>query len=382
MSVQLTKLKLLNFRSYQETSLGFDKSLTIIHGANGIGKTNLLEAISLLTPGRGLRNARLDDIARFGGSRQPGAYPGVPSRSARAPAGEQIINEWSVNAEIGGYHITTGLQRGLVKRVVKIDDEKQKGTSVLAEYVSCIWLTPQMDGIFMEGSGERRRFFDRIIYNFDPEHAARVAIYENAMRERLRLIKGSSADNTWLRVLERRMAEYGVAIAAARVEVIGYLRESLLAVATAFPRPEIEIDGVYEGLLNERSALEVEDIFAHDLLESRLADFRSGRTLAGVHKTDFHVVNTAKNMAASFCSTGEQKALLLSIIMGLARLLRERKNKTPIVLLDEVIAHLDESRRRELFAEIVGLGCQCFMTGTDVGVFSELQNTAKFINPG
>ncbi len=324
--------------------------LTVVYGHNGAGKTNMLEAVSLLAPGRGLRGVKLEEIARQG----------------------QEAVEWSVITEIGGYKIATGLEQGLAKRVIKIDDEKQRGANVLAEYASIIWLTPQMDGLFIEGASHRRVFFDRIIYNFDAEHASRVAVYENAMRERLRLLKNGSADKVWLKVLERRMAEYGVAIAAARNEVMAYLQESLNQSTTSFPRPKIDIRGEYEGLLHETSALEVEDRFAQDLFEARYEDAASGRTGRGMHKTDFRVTNMIKNMGAEFCSTGEQKALLLSIILGLARLLKERRNKTPIILLDEVIAHLDETRRKELFSELTNLSCQCFMTGTEKALFQDI----------
>jgi DNA replication and repair protein RecF len=270
------------------------------------------------------------------------------------------------------------LESGASKRTVKIDDEKQRGANVLAEYVSAIWLTPQMDGIFLESNSDRRRFFDRIIYNFDPEHASRVAVYENATSERLRLLKNGSADQIWLRTLEKRMAEYGIAIAAARNEVIGYLQDFLNAGATNFPKPIIEIRGKYEFLLHEYSALEVEQIFLSDLAESRAQDAANGRTAFGVHKTDFYVINAIKNIPAYLSSTGEQKALLLSIILGLARLLKARKNKTPIVLLDEVIAHLDENRRQELYDEIKNLGCQTFLTGTEKSVFSGISEAAFY----
>ena len=348
MAVSLKNLKVVNFRSYPKMEVEFTENLTVIHGANGAGKTNLLEAISLLAPGRGLRGASLEELAHLGST------------------------EWGVISEINHYNVSTGMEAEAFKRSVKIDGEKQRGVNVLAEYASIIWLTPQMDGVFLEGNSERRVFFDRIIYNFDPEHASRVAVYENALRERMKLLKTGSNDKTWLKVLERRMAEYGVAIAAARNEVIHYLQDSLDHSATSFPRPHIDIRGKFENLLHEKSALEIEDIFAHELSEARYDDFSNGRTGTGVHKTDFHVINTNKNMPASLSSTGEQKALLLSVIIGLARLLKTRKNKTPIVLLDEVIAHLDESRREELFAEVLSLGCQSFMTGTETALFGQI----------
>lgn len=350
----LTALTLTNFRNYDSLRINFDAQTTVIYGANGSGKTNLLEAISLLTPGRGLRSCKLDEVKKHG----------------------QI--EWSVVSEVAGYKIAVGLEPGRERRTIKIDGEKQSGGNALAEYVSCVWLTPQIDGIFLEGSGERRRFFDRLIYNFDPEHASRVAIYENAMRERLKLLKDGHNDPVWLKTLERRMAEYGVAIAAARNEVIGYLQKAIDKSATSFPLPDIRIASEYEALLRKSSALDVEEKLLEDLVNSRTHDANSGRSNVGVHKTDFQVNFKAKNVPANLCSTGEQKGLLISIILGLARLLRERRNKTPIILLDEVVAHLDESRREQLFEELKNLGCQSFLTGTEKELFPNID--AQYLN--
>jgi DNA replication and repair protein RecF len=231
-----------------------------------------------------------------------------------------------------------------------------------------------MDNIFLEGNSERRAFFDRLIFNFDPEHANRLAVYENAMRERIRLLKDNVNDKIWLGTLEQRMSEYGIAIAAARNDLLQYLQDAVNKAATSFPKPQFELRSKYENMLLENSALTVEDALKLDLLSSRHDDARNGRTNHGVHKADFHVVNTAKNIPASLCSTGEQKALLLSTILGLARLLREKRNRTPILLLDEVVSHLDETRRHELLAEISALGCQSFLTGTDAELFGGVRN--------
>ena len=351
----LSRLRLHNFRNYASAEINFGSNFSVITGHNGAGKTNLLEAISLLTPGKGLKNSDLKEIG-FNGSL-----------------------EWGVAAEVGGYTIGTGLELGANKRIIKINGERQKGTGILAEFISCVWLTPQMDGIFLESSSSRRRFFDRIIYNYDPTHASRVTVYENAMSERLRLLKTGRIDPTWLKVLEKRMAEYGVAVAAARNEVIGYLQHHLDNYKTTFPKPLIEIRGKYESMLLDKSALEVEQRLFEDLFAARQTDAATGRNSVGVQKTDFFVTNKNKNLPASISSTGEQKALLLSIILALAEMLKTRKNKTPLVLLDEVIAHLDESRREELFTEIAALGCQSFMTGTDEDIFANLKGKAEFI---
>lgn len=350
----LTTITLTNFRNYESARINFDAQTTVIYGSNGSGKTNLLEAISLLTPGRGIRSCKLEDIKKHG------------------------QDEWSVFSEVDGYKVASGLEAGRQRRTIKIDGEKQSGGNALAEYVSCVWLTPQIDGIFLEGSGDRRRFFDRLIYNFDPEHASRVAIYENAMRERLKLLKDGHNDPIWLKSLEQRMAEYGVAIAAARIEVIGYLQNAIDKSETDFPTPEIRIESDYEASLIESSALDVEEKLLADLAESRMHDMRSGRSNIGVHRSDFQVNFKEKNVPAHLCSTGEQKGLLISIILGLARLLRERRNKTPIILLDEVVAHLDETRRQQLFAELHNLGCQSFLTGTEKALFAGLLGQVQF----
>lgn len=351
----LTQITLTNFRNYESLRFDITAPMTVIYGANGSGKTNLLEAISLLTPGRGIRSCSLQDVKKHGS------------------------NEWSVVANVSGYKIAVGLEQGRERRTVKIDSEKQSGANALAEYVSCVWLTPQIDNIFLEGNSERRRFFDRLIYNFDPEHASRVAVYENAMRERLRLLKDGHNDQNWLRTLEQRMAEYGVAIAAARNEVIGYLQNAIDKSTTNFPLPKIIVSGTTEQLLQQSRALEVEEKLAIDLANSRREDSFNGRTNIGVHKTDFKVIFSDKNMPAELCSTGEQKGLLISIILGLSRLLKERRNKTPIVLLDEVAAHLDENRRKELFAELNNLGCQSFLTGTEKELFTGLTGEFDYV---
>lgn len=351
---QITNLKLTNFRNYEFAEFSFPQNITVIAGNNGIGKTNLLESISLLAPGKGIRGCNLDELKKAG------------------------ANNWSVFASVNNYNIGTGQEQNSAKRIVKIDGEQQKSTNILAQYFSCIWLTPQMDGIFIAESSERRRFFDRIIYNFDPEHAARVAIYENAMRERLRLLKDGSTDAAWLKVLEKRMAEYGIAIAAARTEIIYLLQNAINESATDFLRPQITIKGKYENILATHSALETELIFAEDLFNARSLDANTGRTTNGVHRTNFKAHNNIKNIDAELSSTGEQKAMLLTIILSLTRMLKKHKNRTPVILLDEVIAHLDESRRQQLFDEIKQLNCQAFLTGTDAVIFKGLD--AEFLS--
>jgi DNA replication and repair protein RecF len=354
---QLKQITLSNYRSSSFATYNFEQDITVITAPNGSGKTNLLESISILSPGRGLRNAELVELLK-----------------SNAP-------EWAVVADINGYKIATGAAQGAKKRIIKIDDEPQKNANILADYVSCIWLTPQMDGVFLADKAHRRRFFDRIIYNFDTAHATRVSVYENAMRERLRLLKKGVADNIWLKSLERKMAEYGTAIAAARVEVVGLLQNAIMAAPTSFLKPQIAISGKYEALITTSSALALEEQFADDLYNNRGIDAASGRSLVGVHRTDFVINNPQKNMPAYMCSTGEQKAMLTAIILASAALIKSHKNKSPILLLDEVAAHLDEHKRAELFEEIKQLGCQTFLTGTDAAIFDNLSAKKITITP-
>lgn len=353
----VTRLRLFNFRNYEYAEIIPGSGICVFTGTNGSGKTNLLEAVSFLSPGKGIRGAALAEVNREGSRDLP----------------------WSVAAETADAKIGTGYG-GSERRAVKIDGKHEKGPSSLARRFSVIWLSPQMDGIFTGPASGRRKFLDRMAYALDPEHAARVASYEKAMGERLRILKDGGNDNLWLSALEKRMAEEGVAIAAARRETVSLLSGAMEGRATLFPVPELEAQGEYESMLAGLPALAVEEAFRGKLRDSRSLDAARGRTGTGTHRSDIRVLYREKNAPAAICSTGEQKALLMSMILGLCRALKAVKGRLPAVLLDEVAAHLDEGRRNELFSEILALGCQAWLTGTEKALFAGLERKASYFN--
>lgn len=359
--VRLSRLVLTDFRSYARTELHLDGRPVVLTGENGAGKTNLLEAVSLLSPGRGLRGAAYAELARDNGA-----------------------GGWAVAAtlktETGPVRVGTGLEPGMDhasrSRAVRVGGE-QAGPSALAELVALVWLTPAMDRLFVEGAGERRRFLDRLVMGFDPAHGARANAYERALRERNRLLADQVFDDAWLSGLEEQMAEHGVALAAARLEMLARLRGALAAAGDgAFPRAEVAIEGVLEAALETEPAVDVEDRFIRLLKETRARDAGAGRTLDGPHRSDLLVRHMGKDREARQCSTGEQKALLLGIVLANARLMAAM-GRPPLLLLDEVAAHLDAERRAALFDEIIGLDLQAFMTGTDPSLFASLGSRAQ-----
>lgn len=360
----VSKLILTNFRNYSDLVLELDSSPVVITGANGSGKTNILEAISFLSPGRGLRGIKLDDADKRDADekRWPWAI------SSRISCGDEEI-------QIGtGRDISSASN----KRIVKIDGNIIKGQAELAHSFSVMWLTPQMDGLFLSPSSDRRKFLDRLVYNFNPEHASLVYSYEYAVRERSRLLQ-ENGDAAWISVLEAKMAEKSVAIAIARVDAVNIIQESIYKAPTVFPKAELSIDGYVESLVVKSPALEIEELLKQKIYDARRDDFRTGRTSIGTHRSDFKVTHTLKNMPAEFCSTGEQKALLLSIILAEARAKAMWKNNVPVLLLDEVVAHLDANRRAALFEEFLAMGTQVWMTGTDTSLFADLNNKAQFL---
>lgn len=339
-------------------------------GPNGAGKTNILEALSFLAPGRGLRGTRLAEASR----RAPGA----------AVAEGDQGGGWAVAARLsaadGETDIGTGYDGSVEKRQIRIDGETGP-QSALAERVSLQWLTPQMDRLFQEGASSRRRFLDRLVFGRDSAHAGRVNAYDHATRERARLLKerGAGADPAWLDALEQTMAEKGVAIAAARLDMVARLSSQLDAAGDGpFPAADLAVEGDVEAWLVEGSALTAEDRLKGALRHGRAEDAASGRTGQGPHRSDLKAFHRTKGQAAELCSTGEQKALLVSVIFALARLQRRERGLAPILLLDEVAAHLDRARRDALFAEIEALGLQAWMTGTDEEIFRPLAGRASF----
>ncbi|NKB20465.1 MAG: DNA replication/repair protein RecF [Alphaproteobacteria bacterium] len=370
MAVQ--RLVLTDFRCYASLRLNIDAPLITLTGANGAGKTNLLEAISFLVPGRGLRAARLTDIARRGGD---GAEP---------------VQRWGVAATVDGldgvYEVGTGVSDEVPvenpRRAVRINGAPARGQAALGERLSALWLTPDMQRLFTEGASGRRRFLDRLVFGFDPAHAGRLKAFERAMRERSSLLQreatnGDAADPAWLDVLEETIVEKGVAIAAARIALIDRLNPACAMGIGPFPSASLALDGVLDGWLNTMPAVEAEDQYRAALVASRGVDQIGRSAVIGPQKSDFAVTHILKNVPAGQCSTGEQKALLISIVLANARLQSLERGAVPILLLDEIAAHLDEGRREALFAEIQALGAQAWMTGTDPSLFVPLSGTAQ-----
>lgn len=350
MAMALTRLVLTDFRNHAEALLAPGPGFVVLTGENGAGKTNVLEAVSLLAPGRGLRRAPLAEMARQGGS-----------------------GGFAVAASLGDVEIGTGTQAGAPeRRIIRINGATAAATS-LAEWLTVLWLTPAMDRIFTEPASERRRLLDRLTLALAPGHAHHTTRYEAAMRERNRLLAEEvPPDPEWLTALEARMAEHGAAIDAARRETVAALGERLANEPEGpFARAGLELTG-WTG---------EEGDLARALAEGRRRDAAAGRTLAGPHRADLAVTHLGKGQAAHLCSTGEQKALLLGLVLGHADLVAERVGRAPILLLDEVAAHLDPVRRAALFARLAGKG-QVWMTGTEPGLFAEAGEATRFLVEG
>src|SRR5882757_2894821 len=347
----VTRLKLTNFRSYMAGELAVSGTSVVLAGPNGAGKTNVLDAISLLSPGRGLRGAKLAEHTRKG--------PVVSEETLWAVAATVARGEIE-------YEIGTGLTQASASRQVRLNGAPAQSSADLGDIVQLIWLTPAMDRLFIESAGGRRRFLDRLVLGFDTSHARSATRYETAMRERARLLKYGPRDPAWLDGLENEMAEAGVLIAQARATTVEKLSRALQerGAAGVFPAASLT--------LSDDLHLSTAEALRAGLAASRIRDAEAGRTLVGPHTTDLHVRHTAKRADARDCSTGEQKALLISIMLADARTLaRARDGLAPILLLDEIAAHLDSVRRAALFEEIHSLAAQAWMTGTDLSLFRE-----------
>ncbi|MFG1396751.1 DNA replication/repair protein RecF [Roseixanthobacter pseudopolyaromaticivorans] len=364
------KLILTRFRSYGSAQLSVDEGPIVLTGPNGAGKTNLLEAISLLSPGRGLRRASLDTVAQ---------HPGDGS--------------WAVAAEIEGIcgpvHLGTGMEAqqgvGSGPRRCRIERESVGSATAFLDHLKVVWLTPDMDGLFIGPPSERRRFLDRLVLAVDGEHGTRVNALERALRARNRLLEENGTAR-FLDAVEREVAELAVAVSAARLETVGRLAAEIAAdrdTASPFPLAAIALDGIVERMLAEAPALHVEDSYRALLRDSRPRDRAAGRTLEGPHLCDLTVAHAEKALPAARCSTGEQKSLLIGLALSHARLVASMQGLAPIVLLDDVAAYLDAERRHGLFAALARLGAQVWMTGADPGVFAGLDGARRFtVSPG
>jgi len=356
------RLALTDFRCYPALQIEPDGRPVVLTGPNGAGKTNLLEALSFLAPGRGLRRARLDEVDRRGG----GCWAVATSLST--PAGP---------LDIGTGRDPEGAA-GSPRRLVRIDGKPARSQADLARQLAILWTTPEMDRLFQEGAGGRRRFLDRMVYGVDPDHSGRIAAYEHALRERARLLRDGVQDPVWLDTLEGAMAEKGVAIAAARRALVRRLQGALALGVGPFPRAEIALQGTVESWLDTAPALEAEERFKGLLAGARSEDAAAGGASDGPHRSDLVVHHMDTDMPAALCSTGEQKALLIALVLAQARLLALEHAAAPLLLLDEVAAHLDRVRRAALYEEIRSLGSQAWMTGTDEAMFESLGDQAQY----
>ncbi len=339
----------------------------MLYGDNGSGKTNLLEAVSLLTPGRGLRRATYRDMAREGGS------GGFSVRADIVSAAEEATDALTIVRPDEG---------AASPRTLRLDEAPAKSLDDLLGHCRLLWLTPAMDGLFTGPAGDRRRFLDRLVLTLDPEHGRRSLDYERAMRGRNRLLAEDRRDPVWLSGLEEQMAGLGLAIALARAETVQRLGALLAARregAGPFPAAELELSTGYGPLDLSRPAAETEDEIAARLASGRAQDRAAGRTLEGPHRAELTVTHLDKNMPAALASTGEQKALLIGLILAHAGLVANSCGLPPILLLDEIAAHLDPARRAALFGIVESLGVQCFMTGTDEALFSAIADTARML---
>ncbi len=359
---KLRRLTLTDFRSYERTEIELDGRPVALAGANGAGKTNILEAISLIGPGRGVRTARLDELPRLDG-------PGGWAVAARLDDGE--------DERRFGVGVTTSKPD---RRVCRIDDTAAAGPGAFSEHLRFLWLTPAQDRLFLEGAGERRRFLDRMALAHDPAHGKISSAFEQAMRQRQRLLDEGGRDDEWLCALEAQMAETGVAVAAGRRHIAAMLAAAnVVSGETLFPTADVALQGDLEIALENRKAADVEEDYTAQLKCRRRLDTEAGRALLGPHRSDLLVYHRGKGRLARLCSTGEQKALLIGLVLANAQALAASAGNTPLILLlDEIAAHLDEERRAGLFSILDGLGFQAFMTGTDKSLFTAWGDRAQY----
>jgi DNA replication and repair protein RecF len=366
----IRRLTLSNFRSYHAASLDVGGNLVVLTGPNGAGKTNLIEAVSFLVPGRGLRRATLEEVAFSEGD-----------------------GAWAASAEVEGMLGLATLGTGIEppgpedarSRQCRIDREPVASAAAFADHLRVVWLTPAMDQLFMGPGSERRRFLDRLVLAVDAEHTGRVNALERSLRSRNRLLEEARPDPHWLDAVEHETAELAVAVAAMRAETVRRLQGALAARQDeAFPSAEIALDGWMERLVSDHPAVEIEDRYRTVLRDNRARDAAAGRTLDGPHLTDLGVVYPGKAIAAADASTGEQKALLIGLVLAHAGLIAEMTGFAPVLLLDEVVAHLDPARRVALYDALSRLGAQVWMTGADPAAFEEIGTLADVftVRPG
>jgi len=378
--VRLRQLTLNSYRNYPHFRLDLEAAHLVLSGKNGVGKTNILEAISLLSPGRGLRRAAYSEIIHV----SPEASAGLLSENlARQVQQDFVVHARLNNPLYGDIGIGTASVRtpsGEIGRRMQINAAAQPIDHIL-EYCRVIWLTPSQDGLFSGSAGERRRFLDRLVLSIEPSHGRSVRDYEKAMRARNKLLTGEKHNIHWLASIERQMAALGVAIASARWQLVDQLGALVVqGHHDAFPSALMMLDGMLERQLSQgQPALDVEEAFCAALAKSRPQDRLSGRTTIGPHRSDLKIIHREKNIAAALASTGEQKALLTGIILSHTRLTSLLSGFTPLLLLDEITAHLDQLRVGALFELIDDMGVQAFLTGTERSLFAHLEGRGQFV---
>ena len=374
----LRRLSVSNFRSYHAAQLSLDRAgPVVLTGPNGAGKTNLIEAISMLTPGRGLRRATLDELAFAEGD-----------------------GGWAVSAEVEGMlglaTLGTGIEPPAAddttnSRKCRIDREPVSSAAAFADHLRVIWLTPSMDPLFVGPAADRRRYLDRLVLAVDTQHSSRVSALERSLRSRNRLLEDQRSDPHWLDAIEHETAEVAVAVSAARFETVNRLSAALetarddgQTLAPAFAMPRIALEGWMENQWPLSSAREIEDRYRDLLRESRGQDAAAGRTLEGPHRADLKVTHAGKGIAAADASTGEQKAMLIRLTLAHAHLIKDMTGYAPVMLLDEVVAHLDPLRRAALYDALAILGAQVWMTGADPAAFADIADRAQWfdVTPG
>jgi DNA replication and repair protein RecF len=360
---KISRVALKDFRCYRALDLRTGSTMVALAGDNGAGKTNLLEALSLFTPGRGLRRAELSEMPREGGG------------------GGFAVSLEMIGEEGGSLQLGAGLEisDGAPQRKFRLDREPIPSARPFADHLRIVWLTPSMDGLFTGPAGDRRRFLDRLVLAVDSEHGARVNAMERALRNRNRLLEERRTDKIWLDATEREISELAMAVTAARRETVERLAALIAASrdeSSPFPWAEIAVDGEIDRLIAERPALEAEDMYRAILRDNRGRDAAAGRTLIGPQASDLLVRHGPKQCEARRASTGEQKALLVGLILAHARLVAAMSGMAPLVLLDEIAAHFDPARRAALFQSLQALGGQVWMTGADLALFQDLRGRA------
>jgi len=359
MNSYIKTLILNNYRVYRSANFSFLPNINIIYGRNGIGKTNILESISLLSPGKGLLNSNINDILRI--------------------TNEKTFNyNWSIFANIENNNIADTLavfsekDDNLFKKKIKINNNSVKSQEELSKIFNIIWLTPEMQNFFNDDKSVRRKFLDRAVYLIDNQHSSRVAKYEFLLRERMKVLQDNTKfDSKWLSILEEKIAEVGISIAVARNNVVRILNKILFNYNFNFPKFTLLIEGDFENLmLDDITAIRAEEKFRETLFNSREQDKESKRTNNGVHRSDLRLFYQNKNIDAQFCSTGEQKLFLISFTVLKALMCKQLNRADPIMLLDETFSYLDKQRKIDLFNELLKLDIQSFITGTDISIFN------------